>query len=79
MWPLAVSGPFVCGVVHRPRSEKLAQCHDAKGSVRACEIQLRASQAQASQILLNSPYSVGILGESRYPARYPRCCQHPEV
>ena len=40
----------VVQVVHRPRSEKLAQCHDAKGRVRACEIQLRASQPQASQI-----------------------------
>ena len=40
----------VVQVVHRPRSEKLAQCHDAKGRVRACEIQLRASQSQASQI-----------------------------
>ena len=40
----------VVQVVHRPRSEKLAQCHDAKGRVLACEIQLRASQSQASQI-----------------------------
>jgi hypothetical protein len=28
----------VVQVVHRPRSERVAQCHDVEGSVRACAV-----------------------------------------
>ena len=41
----------VVQVVHCPSREKLAQCHETKGRVRAGEIQLRASESQASKIL----------------------------